>query len=603
MKGNFGYTEDGRIGSVTDYRLWRRILNYSRPYAGRLAVAVVLSLLITGLTLSLPLLLRQGVDRYMMNTLLPAGARVSGIVTLSLVYVGCSLAIFVLGFSQTVLLETIAQSVMHVVRQRLFSHLLGLDIGFFQHQPAGRLVTRLTNDIQNMHEMFTSVIVTLFNDLLRISGILLVLWLMNRSLALVMTLFLPLSLLVIRTFSRLARERFRALRHRLSRLNGFMQETIASLAVVQIYDSRTRCLRDYRQLNRDYLDRAFAQIRLFGFFLPLTEFLSALATGLILWYGGVQVLDHRMSVGELVAFLSYIRLFFQPMRELSQKYSIVQSALASAERIFETLDTRSRLEVREPIADPAMVRGEILIDRVEFGYRPDEPVLRGVSCRLVPGRMTALVGPTGSGKSTLASLLVRFSDPDRGRILLDGIDLRHYPLARLRQQVGMIMQEVMLVPGTVRENIEAGSPVSRAHLDHLARITGLDQVLSRLGRGWETRIGEGGQDLSAGEKQLIGFVRILARDPAVLIFDEATAALDVCGEILLEKALVREFQHRSVLVIAHRLSTVRRADTILVMDRGRLKERGTHQELLARGGLYARLAATDLVRDSGEGDG
>jgi len=603
---NFGHMEGGRIGSLTDYRLWKRILALDRSMGRALWLAICLSLLVTGATLSLPLLLKSGIDRFMLARDLPLAQRLQGLDRVALVSVFLVVLIFLVSLVQSVLLEWLAQGIMHRLRQRLFRHLLDLDIAFFQEQPLGRLVTRLTNDIQNMHEMFTSVIVTLFNDLLRLAGVLVLLVAINPILGGLMCGYLPLVLFTTHVFSRLARDRFRALRRRLSRLNGFMQEMLSGLETVQILGADREVVQTYKRLSSGYTRRALAQVRLFAFFMPLTEFMAATATALIVWQGGSRVLAGQLSPGELVAFLSYMRLFFQPLRELSQKYSIVQSALASAERIFQTLDRKSRLEVVTPIHEPKQVQGRMRLERVSFSYRKGkEKVLREISMELEPGTVTALVGRTGSGKSTLASLLVRLYDPDQGRVLLDGVDIRHYPLDRLRCHVGMIMQDVLLLPATVRENITAGSTVGRDALDRLLDRTGLDRLLARLPHGLETRIGAGGRDLSVGERQLLGFVRILARNPAVLVFDEATSSLDSAGEAVLDNVLRLACGDRTVLIIAHRLSTVRRADRILVMEKGRIVEAGCHEELLEREGIYAGLVATDLAasrKKAKEGD-
>ncbi len=594
---NYGYTEDGKVGSLLDLRLWKRILTLCRSFVPGFIGAVLLSLILTVATLGMPRLMQVGIDEFMRAGSLSPAARINGLGRVAMQYGLLIGLVFGAGFFQVVLLEWIGQMIMHRLRNRLFHHILGLKVRFFQRQPTGRLVTRLTNDIQNMHEMFTSVLVTLFNDLLKLTGILVALYLMNVRLAMLMTIFLPASLGVTLVFSRLARERFRAIRRQLARLNSFMQEAVANMAIVQIYGRTQKVVDEYTGLCDGYLRRTFAQIRLFAGFFPLTEFMSALAVALILWYGGGEVVRHQLSLGQLVAFLSYMRLFFQPLRELSQKYSIVQSAMASAERIFQILDTDEVLPVREPVYSPGTIRGEVRFDHVSFSYGRDNQVLRNLTFSLAPGRVSALVGATGSGKSTLAGLLVRFYDPDAGTIYLDDVDLRRYPLPVLRTRVGIIMQEVFLLPDTVRENITAGANISEDEIASLVEKTGLADLVGRLPDGLDTVIGEGGVELSAGEKQLIAFVRVLARNPGLLIFDEATAAIDTEGENILERAVEQGFHDRTVLVIAHRLSTVRRADHILVMDQGRIVEQGTHGELITENGIYARLVRLDLHGD------
>lgn len=591
---NFGYTEGGRVGSLVDWQIWKRVFALCRSFIPGFIGAVLLSLVLTGATLGLPKLMQIGIDHFMDGAGQTTAQQISGLGRVVAEYGALVGLIFLAGFFQVVILEWVGQMIMHRLRQQLFQHILSLKVDFFQQQPTGKLVTRLTNDIQNMHEMFTSVLVTLFNDLLKLIGILFVLYLMNIHLAMLMTVFLPASLTITVLFSKLARERFRKIRRQLASLNSFMQEAVSNMAIVQIYGRQQKISREYSKLCIGYLHKTFAQIRLFSTFFPLTEFMSATAVALILWYGGGEVIRRQLTLGELVAFLSYMRLFFQPVRELSQKYSIVQSAMASAERIFQILDTHQVLPIMEPVYEPQSVKGNVRFDQVTFSYDAENLVLHGLNFEIPSRKISALVGATGSGKSTLAGLLVRFHDPDAGVILLDGVDLRRYPLPLLRTRVGIIMQEVFLLPNTVRANITAGTILPEESLVRLTRQTGLDHLLARLPKGLDTVIGEGGVELSAGEKQLIAFVRVLARDPGFLIFDEATAAIDTEGENILEQAVEQGFYDRTVLVIAHRLSTVRRADNILVMDRGHIVEQGTHKELMQRGGIYARLVKLDL---------
>jgi len=389
----FGYDEGGRAGALSDLHIWGRILAFSGRYALALSGAIVLSLFVTGGTLALPALLQHGIDSYIMNQGMANAERFSGLTGTAVWYGLLVILVFVATFIQTVVLEWIGQSIMHRIRQDLFAHILRLDLQFFNNHPTGRLVTRLTNDIQNMHEMFTSVMVTLFNELVRLLGILVLLFFMNVQLALLMTIFVPASALVTILFARLARVCFREIRSQLVRLNSFLQEAISGMSILQLYSRQTRSRRDFEELSEGYLQRTMSQIRLFGTFMPITEFMSSLATALILWYGGGEIIQSRLSLGELVAFFSYMRLFFQPLRELSQKYSIVQSAMASAERIFQLLDTRSRIALAaEPIARPA-VRGELRFDHIRFGYDPENPVLHDLSLALRPvfGRHRQLV--------------------------------------------------------------------------------------------------------------------------------------------------------------------------------------------------------------------
>ena len=594
---NFGYAEEGQKDSSGDMHLWRRTLSYCSGHIGWIVVAVILSLIVTAATLGLPRLMQAGIDQYIISATLSSGERVSGIAGLTLQYAMLVGLVFASTFFQVILLEWIGQSVMHRLRQHLFSHLLTLDLGYFHGQPAGRLVTRLTNDIQNMQEMFTSVMITLFNDGLKLAGIFWFLVLMNVRLALVMAIFVPLALVMTMVFSRIARQKFRTIRTQLARMNAFLAESLSGIGVIQVFGAQARSSRVHRDLTEGYLARSLDQIKVFGAFMPLTEFMGSAAVALIIWYGGGEVVRSRLTIGELVAFLAYMRLFFQPLRELSQKYSIVQSAMASAERIFQTIDTHSRLaEAADMAATAATVRaaGRIEFKQVSFAYDPQQPVLNNIDLIVEPGETVALVGATGAGKSTLISLLVRFYDPVSGSVCIDGRDVRDMALQSLRQQVGIIMQDIFILPDTVLANITLDQPQDEQRLATLLKRTGLQSFVERLPEGLQTRIGEGARNLSVGEKQLLSFARALYRDPAILVLDEATASIDTESENLLEQAIAEGFLGRTSLVIAHRLSTIRRADRIVVMDQGRIVEQGSHEQLMATDSLYAQLVRLDL---------
>ncbi|MDD2462413.1 MAG: ABC transporter ATP-binding protein [Desulfobulbus sp.] len=593
---NFGYTEEGQRPSIGDIRLWRRVLEYCRNHTLSLIVAVVLSLAVTVASLGLPRLMQMGIDQYIVNATLQQSARIAGLGQVALWYGFLVGVIFLITFLQVVVLEWIGQSIMHQLRQNLFTHLLTLDLGYFHNQAAGRLVTRLTNDIQNMHEMFTSVMVTLFNDGLKLAGIFWFLFVMNWRLALVMTAFIPLAVVVTVVFSRFAREKFRAIRSQLAKLNSFLAESLAGVAVIQSFGGQERSRSTHADLSREYMVRSFSQIKIFGAFMPMIELMSSAAVALIVWYGGGEVIQRHLSIGELAAFISYMRLFFQPLRELSQKYSVVQSAMASAERIFQTMDTMPAIRIapgdetnRSVVAD----QGRIEFRGIDFAYQEDQPILSDINLSIAPGETIALVGSTGAGKSTLISLLVRFYDPVAGSVLVDGVDVRQLPLQALRQRVGIIMQDIFILPDTVRANIILDQVDDSQRLADILSQTGLQSFVDRLPHGIDTRIGEGALNLSLGEKQLLSFVRALYRNPAILVLDEATASIDTESENMLEQAIAAGFKGRTSLVIAHRLSTIRRVDRIVVMDHGRIVEQGSHEELMGRESLYRALVRLD----------
>ncbi len=591
---DYGYSEEGRQASLGDLQLWRRILQFSAPYKLGLFGAVVISLVITWATLTLPYLVQTAIDHFITANQLPVDLRIAGLAEKAFSYGSIIIGVFFATFCQILVLEWVGQWVMHGVRQSLFNHLLHLDLPFFNTRRTGQLVTRLTNDIQNMNEMFTSVIVTLFNDLLRLIGILVLLFWMNPRLAALMAIFVPIALIITIYFAQLARECFRAIRSQLAKLNSFLSETLSGIAILQLFGRQETSRRTFEGLSAGYLQQTLGQIRLFGIFMPLTEFLSSAAVALILWYGGGEVLQKRLTLGELVAFISYMRLFFQPLRELAQKYSIVQSAMASAERIFQLLDTRSSIRQAPVPATVKNLEGRLEFRNLRFGYTPDNPVLHNISLTLRPGQTVALVGTTGSGKTTLVNLLLRFYDPQEGQILIDDTDIATLDLQELRLMVGVILQDVFILQDTLLANIVMDTGHSRQQVEDILTRTGMNRFVQKLPQGLDTRIGEGGMELSTGEKQLLSFARVLCRNPAILVLDEATAAIDTESENILEQAIADSFKGRTSLVIAHRLSTIRRVDHIIVMAHGRIVEQGSHEELLGHNGHYAMLVAMDL---------
>jgi ATP-binding cassette subfamily B protein len=594
---DYGYSEKGQQGSLSDFHLWKRILEFTRPYWLGLSFAVFISFLITWATLTLPYLVQTAIDNYITAVNLPAEERLAGLAEKAVQYGILIVGVFLASFCQILVLEWVGQSCMHSIRQRLFSHLLRLDLRFFNSNPTGRLVTRLTNDIQNMNEMFTSVIVTLFNDMLRLFGILVILFWMNPRLASLMALFIPLVLIVTILFARIARERFREIRSQLARLNSFLAETLSGIAIIQLFGRQEASRQSFESLSEGFLHRTLRQIKLFGTFMPLTEFMSSAAVAIILWYGGGEVLQSRLTLGELVAFISYMRLFFQPLRELAQKYSVVQSAMASAERIFQLLDTKSDIQQLPQPVKLQKTEGRLDFKNIRFGYTPDNPILHDVSLTLFPGQTVALVGTTGSGKTTLVNLLLRFYDSQEGSITIDNKDISTLELRQLRTVVGVILQDVFILQDTLLANIVMDTGSSREKIQAILDQTGMNRFVDKLPSGLDTVIGEGGLELSTGEKQLLSFARVLCRDPAILVLDEATAAIDTESENILEQAIADSFKGRTSLVIAHRLSTIRRADHIVVMAHGKIVEQGDHDELLELNGHYALLVAMDLQND------
>lgn len=589
MRNFYDYIDEDASGHLGDLSLWRRMIGFMRDQQKWVATAVLLSFLITITGLVLPYLIQIALDRYILDESLEMEARLQGVVDLSLLFVLVVLLGFVANFFQVTVLERAGQRMMHSIRRDLFHHVLRLNLSFFHSQRVGRLTTWLTNDVQNLHEMFTSVIVTLFNEGVRLVGIIAILLWLHWRLALLLSVILPVMLWITVWFGRLSREAFRRIRQHLATINGFIQETVSGISMLQLFQQEKQTYRRFTDLNEEYYRAALYQIRVFGVFVPLIEVMNSLSLVLIIVYGGMEILRGRMTIGVLAAFIAYMRLFFQPLRELSQKYSVVQSAMASAEKIFQLLDTKDFLPSSSNLTKIETVRGKIEFKNVVFGYEPERPVIHGVSFEVEPGETLAIIGATGSGKSTLIYLLERFHDPWEGAIELDGTDLRHLDVKWLREQIGLVMQDIFIVPGTVRENILLDSEVSDAELEKIVGLSQLGPWVKQLPQGLETRIGEGGMDLSAGQKQLLSFARVLLRNPRILVLDEATANVDPETEMLIEQAIQAVLVDRTNIIIAHRLSTIKRADCILMMDDGRIVEQGTHETLLATGGLYYHL--------------
>jgi ABC-type multidrug transport system fused ATPase/permease subunit len=508
---------------------------------------------------------------------------------------------FGLSYGEYYLLELTGQGIMQDIRLVLFGRMQSQAVGFFDRHPVGRLVTRATNDVENLNEMFKSVMVTLFKDFFLVTGILAVLLYLNWRLALVCFTLIPFIFGLTFWFSTMARDAFRELRTAVAKINAFLQERISGMRTIQLFAREKFQMETFARINHENYLAGMKQIRVFALFMPIMELFSSFAVALIIWYGGGGVIQEQLSLGELVAFLSYIRMFFKPIRDISEKYNIMQSAMASTERIFQLMDHREEIPEPKPPARPRDVSGRLRFDRVSFAYEKGRPVLEDISFEVKPGETVAIVGATGSGKTTLVNLVERFYDPDEGGVFLEGVDLRRWSKAGLRNHIGLCMQDVFIFAGSLGDNISLGRQevdsraVERAALEANAR-----SFISRLNKGYAQVMSEGGSTLSAGERQLLSFARALAASPRLLILDEATSSVDPHTERLIQEAISRMAAERTTLVIAHRLSTIRSADRILVMHYGRLVEQGTHEELLSLNGVYQKL---HRLREANERNG
>jgi len=497
---------------------------------------------------------------------------------------------FALSYGENYLLEFAGQHIMQDIRLSLFHKIQSHAVRFFDRNPIGRLVTRVTNDIENLNEMFKSVIVTLIKDFCMLTGILVIMLYLNWRLALVCMALMPFIFGLTILFSTMAREAFRELWATVARINAFLQERVTGMRVIHLFVREKFQLEVFARINHDNYLAGMKQIRVFAIFMPVMEFISSLAIAVLIWYGGAKVMGEQLSLGTLVAFISYIQMFFKPIRDISEKYNIMQSAMASMERIFQFMDHKEEIPKARFPRLPSRRRGHLVFEDVFFAYEEGHPVLQNISFEVKPGETVAVVGATGAGKTTLVNLLERFYDPNGGAIFLDGIDIRDWPTSELRNTIGLCMQDVFIFTGTLADNITLGREnITETALELAASRANALPFIRRLKNGFQQEIGEGGGNLSAGERQLLSFARALASDPQVLILDEATSSVDPETEYLIQEAISKMAAKRTTLVVAHRLSTIQGADRILVMRQGRICEQGSHDTLMALGGIYYKL--------------
>ena len=583
------FQEDEILGKAYDARLMRRLLGYVRPYIGLVALSVVLLLLSSAASLTGPYLVRIGIDRYI--TL----GRLRGLGALTAIYLAILAAGFIFRYLQSYLMQLVGQRAMYDLRLALFAHLQRLSVRFYTHTPVGRLITRITNDIDALNEMITQGVVGIFGDLIMLVGILGVMLWMEWRLALITFTVMPLILYVTALFRVRSREIYRAVRTRLARINAYLNENITGMPIVQLFNRERRNFEQFGALNGELLGWHLRGLRAFAMFHPSVGVISALAIAFILVFGG-GVFRASVTIGLLVAFIQYAQRFFEPIEELAEKYNILQAAMASSERLFRLLD--ELVEVEDPVESVPLerVRGEIEFRNVWFAYEDTDDgtpdwVLKDVSFRIRPGESVAFVGHTGAGKSSIINLICRFHDPQRGQVLVDGVDVRRYAQRDLRRHIGLVLQDVFLFSGTIESNIRLGNAeISDEEVRRAAEFVNAHRFIDRLGRGYRTEVKERGATLSVGQKQLIAFARAIAHNPEILlVLDEATSSVDVETEILIQDALRKVLRDRTSIIIAHRLSTIQHVNRIIVLHKGHIVEEGRHQELLTRGGIYTKL--------------
>jgi len=591
--------EEEVLGKAYDSRLMRRLLGYMRPYRAMVFFSLVFLLLQSVLQVLNPLLTRLAVDKYIrpgahplttpIDAWLPADPW-AGLTRVALLYFVVLIGTFATEFAQTMLMQWTGQLAMFDLRKQLMEHLQGLDLAFYDRNPVGRLVTRVTTDVDVLNDLFASGLITILGDLAVLGFIIAIMYRMSPLLTGVLMAAMPVVIVATLIFRRSVQQSYRRIRVAIARINAYLQEHITGIVVLQLFNRERRSGREFDRINRDHMDAYKDAITAYGWFYPVVEFVSMLAIAAMLTYGGVRIESGRLSLGILVAFLQYGLRFFRPIQDLSEKYNILQGAMASSERIFKLLDTQATiLPPSAPRAVPTAIVN-IEFDHVWFAYQDEDWVLRDVSFTIAPGETIAVVGHTGAGKTTLIALLLRFYDVQKGAIRVGGIDIKELDPLDLRRQFGVVLQDPFLFTGTIGDNIRLGTERIRDEdVESAAEQVNVLEFIRGLPDGFQHSIRERGSGLSTGQKQLISFARALAHNPRYLILDEATSSVDTDTELRVRAALMRMVEGRTSIVIAHRLSTIQRADRILVMHKGKLREIGTHQELLAVRGIYWKL--------------
>jgi ATP-binding cassette subfamily B protein len=567
-----------------DWRLMKRLLVYLKPYKHAVIATFVLMMIGAGLQALTPYLVKVAIDRHI------SLHDLAGLNRIALIYLGVLLAAMVLEYFQVYILQMTGQRVMYDMRVQIFSHVQKLALNFFHKNPVGRLMTRITNDVDTLNELFTSGVVSIFGDILTLSGIMIAMLIINWRLALVALSVVPLLFLATALFQRKARAAYSETRYWLARMNAFLQEAISGIGVIQLFTQEERMFRKFEPVNYKHYRATKKSVMAYAVFYPAVEMIEAIAFALLVWYGGNLAIKNVVTFGALVAFIQYTQRFFRPIADLSEKYNILQSAMASSERIFNLLDNREMIPTPIQTITPERRLSTIEFRNVTFRYPGGEPVLKNVSFEVAAGEKIAIVGPTGAGKTTITSLLLRFYDDYEGQILVNGTDLRQASEEQLRRDVAVVFQDAFLFSRPVRENITFDRPeITEEQVQAISSYLLADSFIRELPDGYDHLLSERGSNISFGQRQLLTFVRALAADPTIVILDEATSSVDIETEYVIRNALQKLMEGRTAILIAHRLSTIQNVDRILVVFDGEIREEGTHQELLEREDLYYKL--------------
>jgi ATP-binding cassette, subfamily B, multidrug efflux pump len=578
------FHEEEAIGKTYDLKVARRLLRYLTPYVKLLIPALLLTLVLNLLGILQPKFTQYAIDWYIIPK------KTGHLTVFALVYVAAQFLRFVFSYFQVVLLNSVGQYVMFDLRREIYDKLQHQEVSYYDHNPVGRIMTRLTADVDALNELFTSGVTDLLGDLVMIVAIIAVMVYMDMRLTLVTLLTVPMLFAATTWFRKGARQGYDLVRIKIARIYSFLQEHFSGAQTVQIFNAEAKSLQRFARINDEHRQANIDTIYYYAVFFPLVDLIGATGIALIIWYGGYRVMGHALSLGGLVAFIQYSGFLFQPIRDISDKYNVLQGAVVASHRIFKALDLPILITTPAQPLKRGRAEGRIEFENVWFAYNEEDWVLKDVSFRVLPGQSVALVGHTGSGKTTITNLLMRFYDVQRGRILLDGVDVRDWDLQSLRENFAVVLQDIFLFTGTVESNIRLGrSDISDERVHWAAAEVRADNFIRRLPQDYKSEVRERGAGLSVGQKQLISFARALAFDPALLILDEATSSIDTETEQLIQQAIARVMRNRTSVVVAHRLSTIQRADNIIVLHHGEIREQGTHQDLLLLQGLYWKL--------------